>query len=332
MRGSIKQEMAEARRTIRDKKLIGAVKVGTQQIGRIMQTVAGPIFDKYIPMLKNGAFYDNMKSWLDMHPSASYDNQLAAARQIWDSIDNRFGELVQDNIFWNKFLKQSSQISMRSWSWNLGTVREIGGGVKDLAKGEFTPRAAYVIALPIVNATLNAVYQKLKTGQWPQDEQDLIAPRTGGMVPGLGGGGQVPERIALPGYQKDILGWMHDWRQEASNKRATGIAKAGEMVSGEDWRGDWISTAKTVPDWLADYFSFAVSSYVPISVKSLVQGQPRGSRLGAIETVMGIRDAPTYLQDPKAYKQMLKGKRAKAEMLQRLHEIMQQRRYGGSQE
>src|SRR6516162_4035169 len=332
MRGSLKQEMADGLRDVRNRKLVGGVKFASNQIGRIMQTVAAPIFEKYIPVLKNGAFYSNMKSWLEMNPGASHDQQLAAARQIWDSIDNRFGEMVQDNIFWNKFVKQSAQLAMRSYSWNLGTIREIGGGVKDITQGQFTPRAAYVVALPIVNAAMNSVYQKLKTGQWPQDEHDLIAPRTGAMVPGIGGKGQVPERIMLPGYQKDVVGWFNDWRQEAKNKIATGPAKVGEMISGEDWRGDWISTSKTVPGWLADYFQFAASSFVPISVKSLVQGQPRGSKLGGIETMMGIREAPAPLQDPQGYARMKEAQRRRAEEIAKYRARSQKRKYGGSGE
>jgi len=334
MRGSLKQEMAEGARGIRDRKLVGSAKFVANQMGRIMQTVAAPIFDHYIPMLKNGAFYDNMKSFLDLHPTASQEEQIRAAQQIWDSIDNRFGEMVQDNIFWNKMLKQSAQLAMRSYSWNLGTVREIGGGVKDIVKGEFTPRAAYVIALPIVNATLNAVYQKLHTGQWPDQMQDLIAPRTGGMVPGIGGKGAVPERVSLPGYMKDVLGWYNDPRQEAENKLATGPRVAWEVLAtGKDWRGDPISTAQLgSADWLIDYFQFVASSYVPISVKSLSQGQPRGSHITPKESVAGIREAPAYLQDPKGYEAMLKSQRNKGEYLKRAHEKAQERKYGGPME
>ena len=99
-----------------------------------METVAQPIFEKYIPRIKNGAFYDTMHDWLEANPNAPHEAQVAMARRIWDSIDNRFGEMVQDNIFWNKTLKQTAQLGMRSYSWNLGTVREIGGGAISAVK------------------------------------------------------------------------------------------------------------------------------------------------------------------------------------------------------
>ena len=78
---------------------------------------------------KNGAFYDAASVWIRNHPGASQAELARGMRQVWDSIDNRFGEMVQDNIFWNTTLKQSMQLAMRSYSWNMGTFREIGGGV-----------------------------------------------------------------------------------------------------------------------------------------------------------------------------------------------------------
>ena len=66
-----------------------------------------PLFEKYIPLLKNGAFYENMSKWLMTNPNATREEQVNAARQVWDSVDNRFGELVQDNIFMNKVIKQA---------------------------------------------------------------------------------------------------------------------------------------------------------------------------------------------------------------------------------
>ena len=60
--------------------------------------------------------------------------QLHAARQVWDSIDNRFGEMVQDNLFMNKVIKQAGMLSLRSWSWTIGSGRELVGGARDVLK------------------------------------------------------------------------------------------------------------------------------------------------------------------------------------------------------
>jgi hypothetical protein len=53
-----------------------------------------------------------------------------AVQRAWDSVDNRMGQLVYDNLFWNRAVKDLAMASVRSVGWNLGSVREMGGGVK----------------------------------------------------------------------------------------------------------------------------------------------------------------------------------------------------------
>lgn len=332
-RGAIKNEMAQSWQNVKGSPVVGTAKEAGKMMGRIMETVAQPIFEKYIPKLKNGAFYDTMHSWLEANPRASYDDQVKAARQIWDSIDNRFGEMVQDNIFWNQTLKQTAQLAMRSYSWNMGTVREIGGGVRDLARGEWTPKASYVLALPIVVATMNAAYQYLKTGEAPRQVEDVVAGRTGGMAPGFGGRGDVEERIALPGYQKDVLGWYHDWKQEAANKIATGPRMVGEAFAGKDWRGDPIARPDAdVPQWLADYFTWVGNSLGPISIRQLMRGEKEGSEISTPEMLMGLRPAPAHIQDPEGSERGMRAIRTRQWKTKQAHDRKTQQQYGGPQE
>jgi hypothetical protein len=327
-RGALKAELSQSLSKVK-----GPISGATQffkNFGRVMETVSQPIFEKYIPKLKNGAFYDTMQSWIDTHPKAGYDEQVAAARQIWDSVDNRFGEMVQDNIFWNKTMKQVAQLGMRSYSWNLGTVREIGGGLKDLASGQWSPRASYVIALPIVVATSNAVYQYLKTGKTPESVEDLMAGRTGGTAPGFGGRGQVDERASMPGYQKDVFGWYHDWKQEAANKMATGPSMAIEAWRGKDWRGDPISdsTADAVTQ-LGQYFKWVLGSTGPISVRQLKQGEKKGSNISTPEMLSGIRPAPGYMQDPGGTERGMTAIERRQWKLKQTHDRKKDQQYGG---
>jgi hypothetical protein len=54
--------------------------------------------------------------------------------KAWDSVDNRMGQVVYDNLFWRKSIKDIGMASVRSLGWNLGTFRELGGGALDFAK------------------------------------------------------------------------------------------------------------------------------------------------------------------------------------------------------
>jgi hypothetical protein len=313
-----------------------------RQVGRILQTFAKPLFEYTIPKLKNGAFYDNMASWMEANPGAPRAEQLKAARKIWNSIDNRFGETVQDNIFWNKTLKQALQISLRSYSWTFGTIQEIGGGAKSLVRHpsslspkskHYDPKAAYVIALPIVYATLNAVYQKLKTGKDPESIEELMrGGLTGGTAPGVGGRGEVKERAMMPGYMKDVFGWYHHPVQEAKNKMATLPRMVGETITNKDWRDKPIRDENApTPDQVRQYFEYVYRSLGPISLKQIAQGQKRGSNIGVGESLLGLRPAPAFLQDPEGYEKMKKGIGQRDWKSKVRADKKQERQYGGPQ-
>ena len=278
-RGTAKAEMIAAGAEARKAYGLGSIKVLAQQVGRIMQTAAKPLFEHYIPALKNGAAYDMMSAWLDANKTADHPAQLAAARKIVDAIDDRFGEMIQDNIFWNKTMKQSLQTAMTSYSWFLGTARAIGGGTASLVRNparlsmkhpDWKPNASYALALPFVVATSNAVYQYLKTGKSPDTIHDLMAPETGGTVAGVGSGKQVKERAQLPGYEKDVFGWLHDPKSEAYNKLAGGIKIPGELLANKDWKDQPIRhSGAPAPEQVKQVLTYILQGLNPISITKL---------------------------------------------------------------
>lgn len=334
-RGSLKTEILSDVSEFGQTKTLGKAGLVAKNVGRIMDTTMQPIFEVYIPKLKNGAAYENMADWLRAHPGASRDESVAAARKIVDSIDNRFGEMIQDNLFWNQFLKQSAMVSLRSYSWTMGSIREIAGGVTDTLAGagrnEIAQRQAYIIALPIVYSLMGATYQYLKTGEPPQDTQDLMAPRTGGIDATTG----EPERIVPPGYMKDVFGWTDHPREEAMNKMATGARLAKEMLfTGRDWRGDPIappgdedSVPGNVPSWLKAYFSHVIESMGPISVKQAAKGPRIGSNLNAVERLMGLQPAGMQKTAPEGFEVMMKRKQFREWQRKQMHDEMEKSRY-----
>lgn len=318
-----------------------------KQVGRVMQTVVQPLFDKYIPKMKLAAFSENMQAYLRANPLASDAEKAAAARKILDSIDNRFGEMVQDNLFWNAGMRQSANLGLLAFSWTYGTIREVGGGmlagVKNpraisLASKDYDPRVGYVIGLPIAAFFVSNIYTYLKTGQMPKNFDDALdntfAPKTGGTSPGLGGRGQVPERAALPGNTKDILGWYNDFHNEAYNKMGPLAKAVTEMIlTGKDWQGkdirlhDW----SDAPGWIEDYFDY-LKKFQPISVQSLEQGQKRGSKITTGESLFGIRPAPMWEQDPQGMANFLRRRQQIERQQRQRSQTRQQNIYGGPQE
>lgn len=320
-RGSLGAEMRAAGQDIRNRPVAGTAVQFGKAYARLMDTVAQPVFDGMIPKLKAGAFHDMMKDWLDAHPSATPDEQQASARQIWDSVDNRFGELVNDNIFWNKMLKQTMQLAFRAVSWDVGTLREIVGGAKDLAMTrsiqglkDLSPRAKYVIALPIIAGLSNAVSQFLHTGKAPESLDDLQAYQTGGTNKD-----GTPERAMSPGYMKDVYGYLHDPVGEVGGKVGTPLRTLWELMTNKDWKGQPIAETSEAAQangalpWWAAYAQHVAEGYVPMSVKQLAQGTKTGSALGPINTIAGEKAAPGYMQNPERDKMLSERRERQAE-------------------
>lgn len=326
-RGQLKMQALADLKDIKGAPVMGTAKVAARNIGRVLSTVAQPIFEKYIPLVKNGAFAENMATWLERNPTATAAERKVAAQQLWDSVDNRFGEMVADNVFWNKTLKQVAMLGLRSWSWTFGgVVREIGGGLRDFARAPgkairgpkssapmdqvWTPKMDYVVGLPLTYGALSVVYQYLKTGEPPKDMQDLLGPRTGGTDPATG----QPERLLVPGYMKDVFGFYSHPMQEATNKMATAPRKVYELLDNRNWRGDPIRSpssgeglAEDVPRWLGEYFKYAAESFGPITMRDMMKGKKTGSNLSTPEKAIGVRNAPRYITDPEGYENMMKG-------------------------
>ena len=283
------------------------VSTGANVVQSIFQ---GPLFEDIIPAVKRGAFAERMEDFLKANPGASDDEITRFAVKLQDSVDNRFGELVQDNLFWHKQMKQTSQILLTSPTWDIGTVREVGGGltdllgpsVKGLVKGQgVTDRTAYVAALVAVVATENAMLTAMKTGKPPTSVQDLAAYRTGGTDNRLG---EAPERGMIPGYQKDVYAFAdavspgsNGILGMARNKLSPGAAFVADMVTNEDYSGKKIYGPAAREGALTDEM---IDALMPISVGAFARGQPKGSNLSPLERAAAIRQAPINITNPEA--------------------------------
>lgn len=321
-RGSLRAEWAADKAMAKQGYGLGALKVFAKNMGRVLESAAEPLFKHYVPKIKNGAFYETMSAWLERNPTADMNQKTAAAREIWDSIDNRFGQVVQDNIFWNRALKQTCMLAMRSYSWNLGTVREIGGGLADISKtfsgDKFAPRAYYVMALPIVYGFMSALYQTLKTGQPPESLDDYMAPRTGGVDAPTG----KPERRNVYGYMKDVYGWAAHPMDEATAKFGGAPHLAYQIATGKDSMGRPI--AGPGDNLVNAYFRHVMQAMTPIAAKSLT-GMRKGTNIGAGERMgLGFQPAGQRWTDPERWKAMEQRREMQGQKVKQRYERRQE--------
>src|SRR5206468_1599241 len=69
---------------------------------RLLDVLNKPIFEYLVPRQKLGVFFDMAKDALEHEPGMDIARKREVMGKLWDSVDNRMGELVYDNVFWNR--------------------------------------------------------------------------------------------------------------------------------------------------------------------------------------------------------------------------------------
>ena len=277
---------------------------------RLMDMINKPIFEYLVPRQKLGVFFDMAKDAIDHEPEMSIERKREVMGKLWDSVDNRMGEIVYDNVFWNRALKDALMVSTRSVGWNLGTFREIGGGVidiKDVVKKDangkiqwngLSDRTSYIFALTFMSAIAGALTQYLYTGKGPSELKDLFFPKTGKVRPD-----GTEDRISLPTYMKDIAEYGHDITgflkygdnpfNTIQNKMHPLLSTVGQIITNKDFFGGAIrSPGDTKTQQALDYAEYALKQMTPFGVRNYIQQ----SKVEDVEpTIMGYLSSPQMI-------------------------------------
>ena len=288
------------------------IKIGTatlKGVGAAIQAISHPLFGHIIPQMKAGVMRENLGEWLLQNKGASEDEKLNAAIKIGNDVENRFGLMTRDNLFINNKLNEAMQVTMTSPTWTLGFMRGVVGGTVSgvmhpsrfsMKSPNYDPRIGAGLALGITVAMMNSAYQYLKTGKPPESLTDLLAPQTGGHTQ------SGPERAILPGFQKDIYGWIHDPMQEAENKVGILPRTAIELATNKGWTqtpkgpryGPIANENDPFLQRLKQYGQHVLQNFSPISVQAATSKRP-GSNISLPERLTAIRPAPQYLNGSK---------------------------------
>jgi hypothetical protein len=254
----------------------------------LLEATAIPIMQWYVPRLKLGAYVDMARSEMaSKHwQSASADEKRQVLAEAWDSIDNRFGQLVYDNLFWNKTLKDVSLIAVRSVGWNLGTIRELGGAAADIpgtpkrirAGRGISPKMAYAIALPVITALLCALYGYAH-GKPPKTAEDYFNPQD-----------SHGDRIALPTYMKDVQSYSKRPVRTLWNKKSPLVSTVLDMLANKDFLGKPIRNSDDpIVKQAQQEVSHVAGLFEPFAVKDMIESRQKGASTGQqIERFFGI--------------------------------------------
>lgn len=268
----------------------------------VMDHINAPIFEQLVPRQKLGVFFDLAKDWIARNPDASLSEKREAMGKFWDSVDNRMGQLAYDNVFWNRTLKDSLMVGVRSVGWNLGTFRELGGGLLDLknirANRELSSRTGYVIALPFVTAVMGSMIGYMYTGQGPDELKDYFFPKTGRLRPD-----GTEDRVSLPSYMKDVYAYGHDIAglgkygsdptKTLQNKLHPLLGIIAQMVSNKDFFGGAIrSPGDPVVQQLTDEANYLIDQMTPFGLRNY---QQQAKVKGEEPTVAGYLTSPSMI-------------------------------------
>ncbi len=261
------------------------VKSAWNAIPAALEYTAKPIMELLVPRQKLGVYFKLADFELSRLPAnATYDTKLKVLQRAWDSVDNRMGQVVYDNLFWNKTLKDMGQVGVRSLGWNLGTGREFGGAGLDFARAaksvatgkgfEMTPRMAYSIAAPIGVGYLGAITYYLFNGKAPETLMDYYFIPTG-EKDSLG----RPIRVALPTYIKDLVSFYKHPITTASHKINPLLSAIAEMLSNKDFYGvEIVSKQDPIIKQFAGYMEYVGKQFIPFSARNVAflkkQGLP----------------------------------------------------------
>ena len=160
---------------------IGALKTGAEVVGRVVSDVSAPLFEKYVPSIKMSAFSNLMSDWLRQNEGASKEQIMTQSVRIGNLVEDRFGEMNMDNIFWNKMAKQITGLAFRAPGWDLGLIRQLGGPPLDIYRmlhdavqgKKFNPdnldRPLFLIGAAAVTVAYNSMMTYIHTGKTPSE-------------------------------------------------------------------------------------------------------------------------------------------------------------------
>jgi N12 class adenine-specific DNA methylase len=266
-----------------------------------IEQAARPIMEQMVPKMKMGAAYRMLQFEFDRHPNMSVDEIRDRGTEILNSVDNRMGQVVQDNTMTRGWMRSLQNFLFRAFQYQAGTLREYGGAAIDtakqaagLAKGEapeITHKMAYALADATIGAVVGGTMMYLLTGKKPENVKDLFFPQDGGTDRDGN-----PTRWRIPGYINDLVSWWHSPVTAFEHKMNPFISEVAQLIHNKDYYGEQIYGPEG--QGLGRYLA---KQGIPFSAQNLMkmreQGEPATSQIAA---TLGIGPAPGYLVKSKA--------------------------------
>lgn len=279
----------------------------------VLEAAMKPVMEWVVPHQKLGLFYRMADHEMKRAQTGDLtDEQLITnLSNAWDSIDNRMGQLVYENLGWNKTLKDILMLTQRSVGWNLGSFREYVGAPFEMlgtrgrvGRGDawLGHKTCYVLGIIPVYMAVGAVIMRVLAGRWPEEEKDYFYPKTGRKNPD-----GSDERLQLQTYARDWFSYADDPGRTVRNKLHPLWSMLGDMWGNKDYFETEIRhKGDPVVKQLGQLAEYVGKTFLPISVKSHQQLSERNvpKWKAAIAGFAGLRFAPGFITKSPAQKLM----------------------------
>ncbi len=272
----------------------------------VLELANYPLFNVIIPRLKLAAMYDLTRLEVEkLGPNATHDQIRQVAAHVVDVTDDKFGQMVYENLAMNKVAKDILMQLVARPGWQIGTVRAGVGAAKDAAtfagkaatlgvfgRPKVTPEMLFAGGMFVMLAGAGAVLNYFMTGEWPKDARDYFMPRTGRIL-----SDGSAERIMLPSYAKDAMHITKHPLHFVASKLNPAIAMLNDLiVENQDFYGTKIrgKGGQGVVPYLAKQFT-------PYSIQNQQKMQKQGaSARDQVGAFFGINPPPRSLTRTKS--------------------------------
>lgn len=321
--GGFVPKMSQVYRTNADKSFMAALR-GHQPLKAawhapwaLLSTLNKPLMEHWIPNLKAASYTRQTALALKADPRL-LDNPLArqlAFRKIAKSVDNRYGEMSYDTLFWKRYIKDLAVANTLSLGWQMGFIREYGGGALDI--GQFVKgsdklarvrrgnldRPLFVAAYTTTALAYGGLMTYALSGESPQSLMDYIFPVVGKNPDG------TPQRVNTMYYTREFGSVYKHMENEGVVSGLTDlVASKGSGVVGlvGEWARGVNQYGQEIADPDAPFFknleqklAYTLTDLEPISTKAIREQVEDEPVKGTLLNLAGFTPAAKFLTDTK---------------------------------
>jgi tRNA G10 N-methylase Trm11 len=253
-----------------------------------------PLFDWYIPSLKVAQFFKEYAEAIEQNErklKGGILTRAALARQVWRFVEDRFGEMNFDSLFWNRNFKTAMQLMFRSVTWKLGSVHAFGGAFagqgkefKDAFRERRAPELhrnmAWLFGMFLLTATLGAIISKVLGKKDPKNLTDFVFPQIDPKDDKI--------RVSLPTYFKDMVHLIHSPTSYVTSSMSGWIGRVADLLRNKDYYGVQIRDSDdSIVKQALQVAEYTGQTLLPFSV--------RGYKQMSDQDVTGLRKALAFV-------------------------------------